>query len=203
MVGGGVVIGVSDPLLFPSPSLSGSDPLLQLFPVLHQGECSSRGASFSYRQRGSQTCSLLPWVLQSPVCSMEDVGFVASGDRPLPPEWVYAPDSVQTGDHPIDSNRRDDWMVSIDVKDAYLQVCVHPGSRRYLRFMAFRRAYHFKALCFGLSTAPQVFTRVMAPVFFSQSRCPNSPLFGRLADSHLVPIKGLWARTLFSICVAS
>ena len=50
------------------------------------------------------------------------------------------------------------------LKDAYLQVPVHPNSRRYLRFVAFGQVYQFKALCFGLSTAPQVFTRVMAQV---------------------------------------
>ena len=55
-------------------------------------------------------------------------------------------------------------MVSIDLKDVYLQVPVHLGSRRYLQFVAFGRAYQVKALCFGLSTAPQVFTRVMALV---------------------------------------
>ena len=30
--------------------------------------------------------------------------------------------------------------------------------------MAFNKVYQFKVFCFGLSTAPQVFTRVMAPV---------------------------------------
>ena len=55
-------------------------------------------------------------------------------------------------------------MVSLDLKDAYLQVPIHPDSRKYLRFVAFGQVYQFKALCFGLSTAPQVFTRVMAPV---------------------------------------
>ena len=55
-------------------------------------------------------------------------------------------------------------MVSLDLKDAYLQVPVHPDSSKYLRFVAFGQVYQFKALCFGLSTAPQVFTRVMAPV---------------------------------------
>ena len=55
-------------------------------------------------------------------------------------------------------------MVSIDLKDAYLQIPIHPDSRRYLRFMAFEKVYQFKVLCFRLSTAPQVFTRVMAPV---------------------------------------
>ena len=29
--------------------------------------------------------------------------------------------------------RRNDWMVSIDLKDAYFQILVHPESRKYLR----------------------------------------------------------------------
>ena len=62
------------------------------------------------------------------------------------------------------SIRQGDWMASIDLREAYLQVPVHPESRRFLRLVAHGRAYQFKALCFGLSTAPQVFTRVMAPV---------------------------------------
>ena len=55
-------------------------------------------------------------------------------------------------------------MASLDLKEAYLQVPVHPASRHFLRFMFRDTVYQFKALCFGLSTARQVFTRVMAPV---------------------------------------
>ena len=62
------------------------------------------------------------------------------------------------------SVRQGDWMASIDIKEAYLQVPVHPDSRRFLRFVAQGRVYQFSALCFGLSTAPQVFSQVMAPV---------------------------------------
>ena len=62
------------------------------------------------------------------------------------------------------SVRQWDWMASINLREAYLQVPVHPESRRFLRFVAHGRTYQFTALCFGLSTAPQVFTRVMAPV---------------------------------------
>ena len=62
------------------------------------------------------------------------------------------------------SVRQGDWMASIDLKEAYLQVPVHPASRHFLRFMFRGTVYQFKALCFGLSTAPQVFIRVMAPV---------------------------------------
>ena len=62
------------------------------------------------------------------------------------------------------SVRQGDWMASIDLKGAYLQVPIHPESRPFLRFVAHSHVYQFKVLCFGLSTAPQVFSRVMAPV---------------------------------------
>ena len=77
---------------------------------------------------------------------------------------LKTPFKMETIQSTLLSVRRGDWMVSIDLKDAYLQVIIHPDSRRYLRFMAFNKVYQFKVLCFGLSTAPQVFTRVMAPV---------------------------------------
>ena len=60
--------------------------------------------------------------------------------------------------------RQGDWMASIDLREAYLQGPVHPASRPFLRFLFRDTVYQFTALCFGLSTAPQVFTGVMAPV---------------------------------------
>ena len=62
------------------------------------------------------------------------------------------------------SVRQGDWMASFDLREAYLQVPVHPASRHFLRFLLRDTVYQFKALCFGFSTAPQVFTWVMAPV---------------------------------------
>ena len=62
------------------------------------------------------------------------------------------------------SVRAGDWMVSLDLKDAYLQVPMHPESRKFLRFVACGKVYQFKVLCFGLSMALQVFTWVIAPV---------------------------------------
>ena len=50
------------------------------------------------------------------------------------------------------------------MKDAYFQIPIHGSSRKLLRFMSEGTVYQFKALCFGLSTAPQVFTRVFAAV---------------------------------------
>ena len=62
------------------------------------------------------------------------------------------------------SVRQDDWMASIDLKETYLQVPVYLDSLHFIRFVAQGRVYQFSALCFGLSTAPRVFSWVMAPV---------------------------------------
>ena len=71
---------------------------------------------------------------------------------------------METPQSVLRSIRRGDWMISLDLQDAYLQVPVHPESRRYLRFTMRGVPYQFRVLCFGLTTAPQVFTRLMAPI---------------------------------------
>ena len=57
-----------------------------------------------------------------------------------------------------------DWMSSVDLKDAYLQIPMHPGSCKFLRFVFSGVCYQWRVLPFGLCTAPQVFTRVMNQV---------------------------------------
>ena len=74
------------------------------------------------------------------------------------------PFKMETVQSVLLSVRQGDWMVFIDLKEAYLQVPINPDSRKYLLFVAFGKPYQFRALCFGLSMAPQVFTKVMAPV---------------------------------------
>ena len=54
----------------------------------------------------------------------------------------------------LSSIRPGDWMISLDLQDAYLQVPVHHDSRRYLRFVVAGKSYQFRVLCFGLTTAP-------------------------------------------------
>ena len=71
---------------------------------------------------------------------------------------------METTQTVLQSLQEGDWLVSLDLQDAYLQVPVHPSSRRYLRFCVGESVYQFRALCFGLSMAPQVFAHVMAPV---------------------------------------
>ena len=71
---------------------------------------------------------------------------------------------METPQSVLRSIRPGDWMSSLDLQDAYLQAPVHRDSRRYLRLVVQGQAYQFRVLYFGLTTAPQVFTRVMAPV---------------------------------------
>ena len=95
----------------------------------------------------------------------------------------------------LSSIRPGDWMISLDLQDAYLQVPVHHDSRRYLRFVVAGKSYQFRVLCFGLTTAPQVFTRIMAPVVRHppQVRGQDASLPGRLAHP------GLYRNRLHSV----
>ena len=51
--------------------------------------------------------------------------------------------------------REGDFLASLDLKDAYFQILIHRSSRKLLRFTSEGTVYQFRALCFGLSTAPQ------------------------------------------------
>ena len=74
---------------------------------------------------------------------------------------------METAQSVLQSLRFGNWVISLDLQDAYLQVPVHPQSRRFLRFCIGSQVYQFRVLCFGLSSAPLVFTLVMAPVSYT------------------------------------
>ena len=71
---------------------------------------------------------------------------------------------METASSVLLSMRKDDFLASIDLKDAYFQIPVHVSSRKWLCFVSNGMVHQFRVLCFGLSTAPQVFTRVLATV---------------------------------------
>ena len=64
--------------------------------------------------------------------------------------------SLQTGE----------WVTSIDFKDAYFHIPINSQSRKYMRFHIRGDTYQFKALPFGLSTAPMEFTVAAKEVKF-------------------------------------
>ena len=53
-----------------------------------------------------------------------------------------------------------DWVTSINLKDTFFHIPVHPDFRKYLRVAVGGKVYQFRALLFGLSSTPREFCQV-------------------------------------------
>ena len=71
---------------------------------------------------------------------------------------METPETIRT------SLQSGEWVTSIDFKDPYFHIPIQEQSRKYLRFHVQGQTYQFKALPFGLSTAPLEFTVVAKEV---------------------------------------
>ena len=71
---------------------------------------------------------------------------------------METPETIRT------SLQQGEWVTSVDFKDAYFHIPIQEQSRKYLRFHIQGRTYQFKALPFGLSTAPMEFTVIAKEV---------------------------------------
>ena len=71
---------------------------------------------------------------------------------------METPETIRT------SLQRGEWVTSVDFRDAYFHIPTQEQSRKYLRFHFQGQTYQFKALPFGLSTAPLEFTVIAKEV---------------------------------------
>ena len=60
--------------------------------------------------------------------------------------------------------REGDWMVKVDLKDAYLTVSIHSPHQKFVRFQWQGRIFEFSCLAFGLAPAPRIFTNILKVV---------------------------------------
>ena len=75
---------------------------------------------------------------------------------------METPETIRT------SLQAGEWVTSIDFKDVYFHIAIHSQSRKYIRFHVQGRSYQFKALPFGLSTAPMEFTPLQGNIMVHQ-----------------------------------
>ena len=77
-----------------------------------------------------------------------------------------------------------DYMVKLDLQDAYLTVPMHRSVCKYFRFCWRGEIYEFQSLPFGLAPAPLLFTKLLKPLlgFSPGERSTDHHLSGRYAD---------------------
>ena len=60
--------------------------------------------------------------------------------------------------------RKGDYAITLDLTDAYFHIPIHPQFKQFLRFRFLGKSYQFRAMPFGLRSAPRVFTKIMAVI---------------------------------------
>ena len=76
-------------------------------------------------------------------------------------------------------------MGSLDLTDAHYSISISPESQKYLKFQVQDQLYKFVTLPNGLSSAPQIFTKLMKPVY-STLRTRSHVSSSYLDDSFLL-----------------
>ena len=153
---------VCDPFRSQTPSLSCS----------HRSgigsPCSSRSNSNTAGQTGGRkgTQSDFAGFLQSPLPGPQEERRLPARHRSVHPQYLSGQSTFQDGNPAsiMTSIRPGHWGVSLDLSDAYFHVPIHPRCRKYLRFCHNGKVFQFRAMPFGLATAPRVFTKLMAAV---------------------------------------
>ena len=125
------------------------------------------GGSTNGSEKGSGSGSKqeLSRILQSFVSGSKTRKQMATSNRSQCDTYLHVPTfKMETAEVIRASLQTGEWVASIDLTDAYFHVPIHPKFQKYLRFHV--QAYQFRALPFGIATAPLEFTRVVKEVKF-------------------------------------
>ena len=98
-------------------------------------------------------------------CPQEEWGTQANLELTIPQPVCPTSPFQNEGAHLLKGMlQQGDWLTKIDLKKAYYALPIHFGSQYLLSFMWNEKLFHFTCLPFGLSCAPQVFTKMLKPV---------------------------------------
>ena len=96
---------------------------------------------------------------------------------------METPETIRT------SLQAGEWVTSIDFKNAYFHIPINSQSRKYICFQVQDKIYQFKALLFGLSTAPPgVYSGGRrGQISGNETGYKNSPVPRRLVGQSQIP----------------
>ena len=157
---GGSAGRLPDPLRPSTSSIRASSLLAGVLPTVHQGSRLNPGASDPTSEGGSRTSPSVSGFLQPSIPRPEGFGVVAPHHRPLDPERLRHLVSLPHGDSTVSPSFHPSGRLD------GLPGPAGSGSSRFASLSSLRdrrKDIPVQGL-FGLTTAPQVFTRIMAPV---------------------------------------
>ena len=134
------------------------------FPAM-AGKCHVRGDTLAVGKRGYNRAEVSPseWLHVTDVSDSKEGWVTKASDQSQVLESVQH--FKMEGIHLIKELLQEgDWMIKLDLKDAYFAVPIHQPHRKFLQFQWKGRTYHFNCLPFGLSSAPRVFTKLTKPI---------------------------------------
>ena len=76
------------------------------------------------------------------------------------------------------------FMASVDLKDAFYTVPIHPFHQKYLKFCFDGTSYQHTCLPNGLASVPRIFTKLLKPVYATLHSMGHLNS-GYIDDSHL------------------
>ena len=76
------------------------------------------------------------------------------------------------------------WMASLDLKDAYYSVKIHPMYQNYLKFQYKGQLFKYTTYANGLSSCPRQFTKILKPPL-SKLRCMGHIVSAYITDLYL------------------
>ena len=104
------------------------------------------------------------------VCRMFLVSKKSGGQRPVinlkpvNPFVVYRHFKMEGLQNVKEQLEERDWMVTVDLRDAYLHVPIEHSARRFFRFRHQGQVFQWKTLPFGYRDSPRIFTKIMRVV---------------------------------------
>ena len=145
-------------------------------PILWLGDCegsgTSGGSGQNVEERGSRTGREYgSRLLQSAVSGSEGDRRLKISHRPVISEQACNSCQFQNGNGIVSLGVNEERGHVFDgPQGAYFLIPIHPDTWPFLHIALTGKVYQFKALCFGLSTASQVFTRIFALVLKLRSQ---------------------------------